>query len=224
MFRFYFIISMSVLAAAYFFSIAYMMKKFPNSFSDQQKFNLVLFACKQVRLKGRISNVIDGTDNLPTDGGYIMYANHQGRYDALGVLHAHKTPCSFVIDKTRSQVLLLNQITNLLRAQRLDKSDMKNQIQVIRAVANEVKTGRRYLIFPEGGYGDHVVNNDLHDFMPGSFKAATMARCPIVPIAIVDSYKVFLENNLKRVKPEIHFLEPIPYDEYKELNTQEISN
>ncbi len=152
-----------------------------------------------------------------------MYSNHQGRYDALGIFIAHKKPCSFVVDKERSQVTILNQITILTDAKRLDKNDIKNQVTVIQEVADEVAHGRKILIFPEGGYGPHVTDNEVHEFMPGSFKAALKAKRPIVPIALVDSYKVFEKNSLRKVYTETHFLKAIPYEEFKDMNTIELS-
>ena len=48
-------------------------------------------------------------------------------------------------------------------------------------------------------------------------------KCPIVPIAIYDTYKVFNVNSLKKVTCEVHYLDPIYYDEYKELSKPEIA-
>ena len=41
---------------------------------------------EHVKKRGRIETVASGMENLPTEGGYIMFANHQGKYDALGVI------------------------------------------------------------------------------------------------------------------------------------------
>ena len=42
----------------------------------------------------------------------------------------------------------------------------------------------------EGAYDDRK-RNTLWDFRPGCFKAATRAEAPIVPVVLVDSYKVY---------------------------------
>ena len=31
-----------------------------------------------------------GRENIPTDSNYIMYPNHQGKYDALGIILAQE--------------------------------------------------------------------------------------------------------------------------------------
>jgi hypothetical protein len=82
------------------------------------------------------------------------------------------------------------------------------------------KLGRRYLLFPEGGYTDN--KNRLLEFHPGSFKIPLKAKCPIIPIAIYDSYKPFTINSLRRVTTPVHYLEPILYKQYAKMSTWEI--
>lgn len=224
MFKFYFVVTISVFSFLYFYCRFLILENHPEKYTDAQRYDLVKYACSTVQRRSKVNDEVFGLENLPSQGGYIMYSNHQGRYDCIGIIMAHEEPCSVVIDKTRSKVILLNQITQLVRGQRLDKKDMRNQIQVIQNVATEVSQGKKYIIFPEGGYPEGVSDNSVREFMPGSFKAALKAKCPIVPITIVDSYKVFSQKGLKSVTTQIHFLEPIPYEEYKNMRTQEISD
>jgi len=204
--------------------MAALVKKNPDRYSEEKKYSIVQFACRNIQKKGRIRNHIFGQENLPNEGGYIMYPNHQGRYDVIGIVLSHKAPLTYVIDNKRSKMLLLNQATDLLNAKRLDKGDMRNQVVIMDQVRKEVQGGKRYIIFPEGGYDNCVTDNQVHEFMPGAFKAAIKAKCPIVPVALIDSYKVYLRNSLRRVQCQIHYLEPIYYEQYKDLNTHEISD
>ena len=50
-----------------------------------------------------------------------------------------------------------------------------------------------------------------------------MSKMPIVPVALIDSYKVFNSLNFLPVTVQVHFLKPIPYEEYKEMKTLEIA-
>ena len=50
-----------------------------------------------------------------------------------------------------------------------------------------------------------------------------MSQAPIVPVAIIDSYKVFGINSLRKVKTQVHFLNPIFYEEYQGMSTPEIA-
>lgn len=53
----------------------------------------------------------------------------------------------------------------------------------------------------------------IGEFKGGSFKAATKARCPIVPVALIDSFKPFDTNTISQVTVQVHFMEPLYYEE-----------
>ena len=176
---------------------------------------------EHVKKRGRIETIASGMENLPTEGGYIMFANHQGKYDALGVISVHEKPCTYVMDAKRSHLFIVTQLCELLKAKRLDKTDLRQQVQVINDVATEVKAGRRYILFPEGGY-DHN-HNSLRGFLPGSFKIAQKAKCPIVPVALIDTYKAFDTGSAEPLTVQVHFLKPMHYEEYKDMKSTEIA-
>ena len=61
-----------------------------------------------------------------------------------------------------------------------------------------------------------IEKKDSDTFKGGSFKAATKSKCPIVPVALIDSFKPFDCNNIKKCTVQIHYLPAIYYDEYKD--------
>ena len=159
---------------------------------------------------GRIKTVAHGVENLPKEGGYVMFANHQGKYDALGIMNTHDKPCSVVMDDARSHGPLVKQFIDLVQGKRLKLNDLRQAAGVIREVSNEVKAGRKFIIFPSGGY-EHRNGNHVDEFKPGCFKSAMRARAPIVPVAIVDSWKVFDLWSLRKVVTQVFYLKPINY-------------
>ena len=84
-----------------------------------------------------------------------------------------------------------------------------------------MKNGKSFLIFPEGTKSRN--GNEIGEFKGGSFKSATKAKCPIVPVAIIDSYKAFDTKSIEKVTVQVHYLEPLYYDDYKMLKTHEIA-
>ncbi len=50
------------------------------------------------------------------------------------------------------------------------------------------------------------------------------ARVPIVPVALIDSYKAFEEWSLMPVETQVHFLKAICYEEYQGMTTAEIAD
>ena len=93
--------------------------------------------------------------------------------------------------------------------------------ELIQEVSRRVQQGENWVIFPEGTRSRN--GNQVQDFKGGSFKAALKAKCPIVPVALIDSYKPFDKNEPGRITVQVHILTPIVYEEYKDMKTAEIA-
>lgn len=221
MLRLVYVIFISLPFVVYYIGKAHYIARHRERYSEEECYRLARKCIGIMMRNGRIRTEAYGMEYLPQEGGYVMYSNHQGKYDTLGIMSAHQKPCTIVMDAYRSQLPIADPFIDLVNGSRLDKTDMRSQLRTILKIADEVKNGRRYIVFPEGGY-DHN-RNDLQEFKPGAFKCATRSGAPIVPVAIIDSYKVFGVNSLRRVKTQVHFLPPIFFEEYRDMNTQEIA-
>ena len=42
-------------------------------------------------------------------------------------------------------------------------------------------------------------------------------------MALIDSYKVFNSFYLKKITTQVHYLQPLYYDEYKDMKTAEVA-
>ena len=109
-----------------------------------------------------------------------------------------------------------------MKAIAIDRDDIRQGLKVIQQVAEEVKNGRNYLIFAEGTRSRN--QNQLLEFKGGSFKSAVKARCPIIPVALIDSYKSFDTHSIDKLTVQVHFLQPILYEEYQGMKTVEIAS
>jgi 1-acyl-sn-glycerol-3-phosphate acyltransferase len=103
----------------------------------------------------------------------------------------------------------------------MDREDVRQSLTVIQAVIQEVKKGRNYLIFPEGTRSKN--GNTMGEFHGGSFRCAIKAKCPIVPVAFVDSFRVLDQKGSKPLTVHISYLEPIAYEEYQGMNTTDLA-
>lgn len=221
MLRLIFVCAVSMPFILYYLWKAGYIERHDDKYTESDRYRIARRMVGIMKRNGLIKTNVYGTDNLPSDGGYVMYANHQGKYDSLGIIYAHDNPCTVVIDEKRSHLFLTDQFVTLLKGSRLDKTNMKNQMQTILNVIAEVKAGRRYIIFPEGGYYHN--RNEVHEFLPGAFKCAIKSKSPIIPVALIDSYKPFELNSIRPVTTQVHFLEPLYYEDYKDLNSIQIA-
>ena len=222
MLRFYFVIIISIYLIIYYIVVADHYSDNRDKYDEFSCYNLARRMIGDIQKRANIRTIAYGKDKLPKgEGGYIMYANHQGKYDALGIMDAHKKPCTVMMDAKRSKMIIVDQFIKLIDGCRIDKSDIKSQVEAVRKVTREVKKGRRYIVFPEGGYFHN--RNAIKEFMPGAFKCAVRANCPIVPVLLIDSYKPFEINSLRRCRTQVHFLPAIYPDEYEGLTTDQIA-
>lgn len=190
--------------------------------SEEKKYKLIRLIGNRGCKCGNVNVHGYGLENLPKESGYIMYPNHQGLFDVMGWVHLNATPFAVVIKKEAYNVFMLRQIIQTMGGLFMDREDPREGLKVINEVAEQVKAGRNYLIFPEGTRSKN--GNKMGEFKGGSFKAATKAKCPIVPMAIIDSYLPFDTNSIRKVDVQIHVLPAIPYEEYKGMKTAEIAD
>ena len=189
--------------------------------SEEKKYSVIRrigrYGCKS----GNVTVHGYGLEKLPAESGYIMYPNHQGLFDVMGLVYLNPTPFGVVIKKEAYNVFGLRQLIQTLGGLFIDREDVKQGLQIINEVAKQVKEGRNFLIFPEGTRSKN--GNKPGNFKSGSFKAAVKAKCPIVPIAIIDCYLPFDTNSIRQVDVQLHVLSPIPYEEYQGMKTAEIA-
>nr|WP_276008979.1 lysophospholipid acyltransferase family protein [Aequitasia blattaphilus] len=195
--------------------------KHVDKYTEKQRYTLLKYIVRRANTGGNVKIVSGGIENIPKDSGFMFFPNHQGLYDVLAIIEACPIPFSVVAKEEVANYPLLKQTFACMKAYMLKRDDPRQGLEVINNVAREVREGRNYLIFAEGTRSKD--GNKVHDFKGGSFKAATKAKCPIVPVALIDSFKPFDENSTKSVTVQVHFLESLSYEEYKDMKTNEIA-
>lgn len=190
-------------------------------YTEEEQNRLLKFIVLRANKGGNVIIDTHGTENIPSENGFMFFPNHQGLYDVLAVMEACPRPFSVVAKKEIKDIPFLKQVFACMKAYMIDRQDVRQAMQVIIDVSNEIKAGRNYLIFAEGTRSKQ--GNHIGEMKSGSFKAATKAKCPIVPIALIDSFKPFDTNTINMVTVQVHFLEPLYYEEYKDMKTNEIA-
>ena len=196
--------------------------KHTDEYSYQEKWDHIARIMQYAVESGNVDLVCTGVENIPAPGtGFMMYGNHQGLFDIVALAATCPTPLGAVMKKELVGVPLLQQILECTKSFPMDREDVRQSLTVIQNVIAEVSAGRNYLIFPEGTRSKN--GNVMGEFHAGSFRCAIKAKCPIVPIAFIDSFKVLDQKGSKPVTAQIHYLPPIPYEEYKDLKSTEVA-
>lgn len=172
--------------------------------------------------KARVDLQCYGLENLPEEGGYFVTPNHQGLFDIVALFATHEKTLKYVLKKELCSTILIKDVVRVLEFYPLDRSSIRDGAKMVKTVSQEINAGANYCIFPEGTRSKN--QNHLGEFKGGTFKIATKTKCPIVPVAMIDCFKVFDNNTIKKETAQIHYLKPIYYDEYKDLKTNEIAS
>lgn len=192
-----------------------------DKYPEAERYEVLKLIDRRAMKGGRITIDAHGVENLPAKDGFMFFPNHQGLFDVLAILQACPRPFSVVMKKEIQNTPFLKQVFQCMKAYALDRDDVRQSMKVIQQVAVEVKNGRNYLIFAEGTRSRN--KNELLEMKGGSFKSATKSQCPIVPVALINSYQAFDTNSIKRLTVQVHFLRPLYYEEYKDMKSTEIA-
>lgn len=202
------------------FKLAYVASHV-EKYTEEERYQMLQMIDRRANNSGRINIDAHGVEKIPKEDGFMLFPNHQGLYDVLAIIEVCPRPFSVVMKKEVANIPFLKQVFACMKAIPLDRDDIRQGLQVIKQVTEEVKKGRNYLIFAEGTRSRN--QNELLEFKGGSFKSAVRAQCPIVPVALIDSYKSFDTNSIEKLTVQVHFLDPIPYEEYQGMKTTQIA-
>ena len=195
--------------------------KHPERYPEQEKWDHIHRLLGYAVQAGNVELVVTGLENLPAEDGFMLYGNHQGLFDVVAIAASCRRPMGCVLKKELENVPLLKQIIVCTKSFPMDRGDVRQSLTVINNVIAEVKQGRNYMIFPEGTRSKQ--GNAMGDFHGGSFRCAVKAKCPIVPLAFVDSFRVLDQKGSAPVKVQLHYLPAIYPEEFAGMNATEVA-
>lgn len=173
-----------------------------------------------VNLSGSKVNVT-GEEHVPTQGGVVFISNHQGNFDIPILLGYIDKPKAFIAKKELKKLPLISSWMYYMNCVFMDRSSARAGLKAIQEGVSFLKQGYSQIIFPEGTRSREA---KLGEFKPGSFKLATKAGVPIVPVTIKGSYKI-MEANGNLIKPavvEVFISEPLPTAGLSKAETEQL--
>ncbi|MDR1128112.1 MAG: 1-acyl-sn-glycerol-3-phosphate acyltransferase [Treponema sp.] len=148
-----------------------------------------------------------GRENIPREGGLCFVSNHCGSFDILLIFATAGRMVGFIAKKELAFIPLLNFWILLIGGFFIDRKNTRKSLDAIKTGARRIQAGNSILIFPEG---HRSKGQGLLPFRAGSFKLATEAEAPIIPVAITGSYDVFEKTaRIKAASVRIAFGKPI---------------
>ena len=197
--------------------------KNPEKYSYQEKWDHIARIMQCAVKSANVDLEVTGIENIPGPGtGFMLYGNHQGMFDIVALAATCPTPLGAVLKKELVGTPLLDQIRICTDSFPMDREDVRQSLTVIQNVIAEVKKGRGYIIYPEGTRSK--TGNTMAEFHGGSFRPVVKTKCPIIPIAYINSFAVLDQKGSKPLKVQMHYLKPILPEEYEGMKATEIAD
>lgn len=131
-------------------------------------------------------------ENIPEQDGCVYISNHQGYADIIALIIAlDGRQLGFIAKEELQKVPYLGKWIKLIRGLFIKRGDSREALKSMKEGIELVKNGYNLAIFPEG---TRSRGPKMGKFKAGSFKLATKAKAPIVPVSIQGSYKCFEEK------------------------------
>lgn len=195
--------------------------KNPDKYPEQERWDYIRHVLQLAVNAGNVDLRVTGLENIPETPGFMLYGNHQGLFDVLAIGSTCERPLGIVYKKELKDVPILKQILAATKSFAMDREDVRQSLTVIQNVTKEVQSGRNYVIFPEGTRSKK--GNVMNEFHGGSFRCAVKAKCPVVPMALIDCFKVLDQKGSKPLTVQLHYLPAIEYEEYKDMKPAQLA-
>jgi len=191
------------------FPILLLIGLFNRHLRDVISFKIVTRILKIVLLMAGTKVEVIGYDNIPKDTAVLYVGNHRSIFDIIIGYSLVPDLTGFVSKIEMKKVPFLAQWMHFVNCLFLDRNDIKAGLKMILDAIERIKSNISIFIFPEGTRCK--TEGEMLEFKDGSFKIATKAGCPIVPVAFSNTGSIF-ENHFPRVTKEkviVEFCEPI---------------
>jgi 1-acyl-sn-glycerol-3-phosphate acyltransferase len=131
---------------------------------------------------------VKGRNNIDRKQSYVIIANHQSGYDIFLLYGWLKVDFKWIMKKELRHAPGIGYASHKVGHIFLDRSSPRAAMESIEEAKRKLKNGTSVVVFPEGTRSG---SNQMRNFKKGAFKIAFELGLPILPVTIVDTYKVY---------------------------------
>ncbi len=191
------------------FFIEWIIGKFNMEAKQKSSLAIVNWAFKVILFLSGVKVTVIGEENVPKDKPVLYVGNHHSIFDVLVTYIRVPTLTGYVSKIEVKKVPLLRTWMKYLNCLFLDRTDIKAGARMILDAVGKIKNGISIFIFPEGTRSK--VEEETLPFHDGSFKIAIKAKCPIVPVVITNTNRIFEDHFpwIKKTNVTVEYLKPV---------------
>lgn len=192
---------------------------------DSPFYRAVMYAYIQMVMQlAGIKMEVEGLENTPRSGRFLLVCNHQSEADP-GILHHYfrYSQLAFISKKENATMPFIGKFMHKTLCQMVDRENDREALKTIIKSIQLVKEDKVSMcVFPEGGI---LVKDKLSHFRSGVFKIAQKANVPIVVCTLKGTSDVL--PNLKKLrgtKVRLNLVGVIPTWEMEGKTTVDIAD
>lgn len=169
---------------------------------------------------------LEGKEKLPRNKKerLVFMSNHVSKFDPMtcnSVLKGYDI--SWIGKRSLFSMPLINRYLYKICFMPIDREDLRQSLKVIRQAVKYIEENQCSVgIYPEGTR--NTTDDPVLPCKAGSMKIAYLSTKPIVVMSIVNTDKVVKNFLLRRTHVYIRICEVIPYEKYKDMDTQDLAS
>lgn len=176
----------------------------------------------QIRYLMKVHLIAKNKQIMPKDKRYLLITNHISAFDPILIMPISRNRPILCV--TKPENLSIPIFGRLLYKAGYIPINRDSERDAIKAISKSSKyiSNDQYsiMICPEG---TRSKTGELGEFHAGSFKIATKTQCPIVIANITNVMDIKKRFLFKITNTKIYFLKTLYYEDYKDMNTQELA-
>ena len=198
------------------FFIEWIIGKFNMEAKQKSSLAIIKWVFKVILFLSGVKLTVIGEENVPRDTAVMYVGNHHSIFDVIVTYTRVPGLTGFVAKKEIEKVPVLHKWMCHLNCLFLDRKDLRAGAKMIIDAVHKIKSGVSIFIFPEGTRSkDENVTLPFHD---GSFKIATKSGCPIVPVVLTNTNRIFEDHSpwIKATHVTLEYCKPVILSEMPE--------
>ena len=161
---------------------------------------------------------VSGREHLPSEGPFILLANHQSLLDPILVQSACPRPVHSMTKSTQFGHPLMGWVLPRINAFPTRRYQVDSQ--AVRVVLRRLEAGEPVGIYPEG---ERSWDGRIQPLRRGTVRVILKAGVPVVPCGVSGSYGVWprWSRRLRRRRVRLRFGEPLHFGAHDEREERE---
>ncbi len=137
---------------------------------------------------------VKGLENISNGRNYIYISNHASAMDIPALICGIPDQIRFLAKQELGRIPLWGWLLKYGGYILIDRRNPKRAMKSVQKAIEKIKSGVSVLVFAEG---TRSFNGELLPFKRGGFMLAIKSNTPIVPVTILNSYKIMRKHKLE---------------------------